>query len=189
MRWLEYTLFLGTVIALARPVGLYVARVFEEKPTPLDPLFRPLERMLFRLIGVRPQDEMTAGVYLGCFLAFSVLCTAFLFVLLDAPEVAARRPRRPLPDHPHDGRPGGEHRPQLLDHDDLAGVRRRDDPPLSDPGRRPGVAELPRRGGRAGGGRGVHSRVRPRAVGDARQLLGRPDPGTPVGPAARVPRG
>ena len=107
----------------------------------------------------------------------------------DAPAVAARRPRRPLPDHAHDARPGGEHRAQLLDHDDLAGVRRRDDPALPDPGRRAGVAELPRRGGRAGGGRGVHPRVRPRAVGDARQLLGRPGPGAAVGAAAPVAGG
>jgi K+-transporting ATPase ATPase A chain len=82
VRWLEYAVFLGTVIGLARPVGLYVARVFEGKPTSLDPLLRPLERTLFRLLGVRPQEEMTAGVYLGCFLAFSVLGTALLFVLL-----------------------------------------------------------------------------------------------------------
>jgi hypothetical protein len=38
MRWLEYAVFLGTVFGLARPVDLYVARVFEGKPTPLDPL-------------------------------------------------------------------------------------------------------------------------------------------------------
>ncbi len=82
MRWLEYALFLGTVIALARPVGLYVARVFEGTPTPLDPWLRPLERMIFRLLGVRPQQEMTAAVYLGCFLAFSVMGTALLFLLL-----------------------------------------------------------------------------------------------------------
>ncbi|MBV8313582.1 MAG: potassium-transporting ATPase subunit A, partial [Planctomycetaceae bacterium] len=82
MRWLEYAVFLGAVLALARPVGLYVARVFEGKPTPLDPLLRPLERTLFRWLGVRPREEMTAGVYLGCFLAFSALGTALLFWLL-----------------------------------------------------------------------------------------------------------
>ena len=82
MRWLEYAVFLGIVIALARPVGLYVARVFEGKPTLLDPLLRPLERTLLRLLGVRPPEEMTAGVYLGCFLAFSALGTALLFLLL-----------------------------------------------------------------------------------------------------------
>ena len=82
MRWLEYAVFLGAVLALARPVGLYVARVFEGKPTPLDPLLRPLERTLFRWLGVRPREEMTAGAYLGCFLAFSALGTAILFWLL-----------------------------------------------------------------------------------------------------------
>ena len=82
MRWLEYAVFLGTTIALARPVGLYVARVFDGKPTPLDPLLRPLERVLFRLLGVRPQEEMTAGTYLGCFLAFTALGTALLSGLL-----------------------------------------------------------------------------------------------------------
>jgi potassium-transporting ATPase potassium-binding subunit len=83
MRWLEYALFLGIVVALAKPVGLYVARVFDERPTPLDPWLRPLERMLFRLLGVSPLEEMTAGVYLGCFLAFSALGTALLAGLLS----------------------------------------------------------------------------------------------------------
>jgi K+-transporting ATPase ATPase A chain len=82
MRWLEYAVFLGTVIALARPVGLYVPRVFEGQRTPLDPLLRMPERMLFRLLGVRPHEEMTVGVYLGCFLAFSGVGTALLVVLL-----------------------------------------------------------------------------------------------------------
>ncbi len=83
MRWLEYAFFLGTVVALAKPVGLYVARVFDGKPTLLDRWLRPLERMLFRLLGVSPHEEMTAGVYLGCFLAFSALGTALLAGLLS----------------------------------------------------------------------------------------------------------
>jgi K+-transporting ATPase ATPase A chain len=82
MRWLEYTAFLATVVALARPVGLYVARVFEGKPTPLDRVFRPVERLLYRWLGVRPQEEMTAGMYLASFLAFSAVGTVLLFVLL-----------------------------------------------------------------------------------------------------------
>jgi K+-transporting ATPase ATPase A chain len=82
MRWLEYAAFLGTVIALAGPVGRYVARVFEGRPTPLDRLLRPLERALYRCLGVRPEEEMSAGVYLGCFLAFSALGTVLLFALL-----------------------------------------------------------------------------------------------------------
>jgi potassium-transporting ATPase potassium-binding subunit len=82
VRWLEYAVFFGTVIALARPVGLYVARVFDGKPTVLDPCVRPLERILFRLLGIGLQKEMTAAMYLGCFLLFSALGTAMLFGLL-----------------------------------------------------------------------------------------------------------
>jgi K+-transporting ATPase ATPase A chain len=82
MRWLEYAAFLVAVIGLARPVGLYVARAFERKPTPLDPVLRPLERTLLRILGVRPHEEMTARVYLRSFLTFSVLGTLLLFLLL-----------------------------------------------------------------------------------------------------------
>jgi K+-transporting ATPase ATPase A chain len=82
MRWLEYAVFLGLVVALARPVGLYLARVFEGQRTFPDPVLRPAERLLYRLLGVQPEREMTAGVYFLSFLAFSAAGTALLFVLL-----------------------------------------------------------------------------------------------------------
>ena len=82
MRWLEYAVFLGLVVGLARPVGLYLARVFEREKTLLDPILRPVESLLYRVLGVRPQQEMTAPVYLGCFVVFTGMGTAFLFLLL-----------------------------------------------------------------------------------------------------------
>jgi K+-transporting ATPase ATPase A chain len=82
MRWLEYAVFLGLVVALARPVGLYLACVFEGQATFPDRLLRPAERLLYRLLGVRPEQEMTAGVYFLSFLAFSVVGTTLLFALL-----------------------------------------------------------------------------------------------------------
>ncbi len=82
MRWLEYILFLVLVVTLARPVGLYLARVFESKPTFLDPLLRPIESVLYRLSGVDGGREMSAGLYTVCFLLFSAAGTAGLFVLL-----------------------------------------------------------------------------------------------------------
>ena len=38
MRWLEYGVFLGIVLGLAGPLGRYLARVFEGRPTWLDPV-------------------------------------------------------------------------------------------------------------------------------------------------------
>ncbi len=82
MRWLEYAVFLGIVVALVKPVGLYLARVFEGQHTFPDRLLRPAERLLYRLLGVRPEQEMTAGVYFLSFLGFSAVGTVLLFQLL-----------------------------------------------------------------------------------------------------------
>ena len=83
-RWVEYAAFLALVVGLARPVGRFLARVFERKPTRLDPVLVPLEGLLCRLLGVRPEREMSATVYTLSFLAFGSLGAALLFLLLVA---------------------------------------------------------------------------------------------------------
>jgi K+-transporting ATPase ATPase A chain len=82
MRWIEYLAFLLIVLGLARPVGLYLARVCERKPTFLDRVLCPLELRLYRFLGVRLDQEMTAGIYATCFVLFGVGCTLLLFLLL-----------------------------------------------------------------------------------------------------------
>jgi K+-transporting ATPase ATPase A chain len=81
-RWLEYAVFIALVVGLAWPVGLYVARVFDHKPTFLDPALRPVETLLYRAFGIRRDQEMSAGAYMLCFLLFSALGTVLLFALL-----------------------------------------------------------------------------------------------------------
>src|SRR5580658_5126706 len=84
MRLLEYIVFLGLVVGLAEPAGIYLAQVFERKRTFLDPILRPVEFLLYRWLGVRSGQEMSAGAYTLCFLLFSALGTGGLFVLLLA---------------------------------------------------------------------------------------------------------
>ncbi|HYA45093.1 MAG TPA: potassium-transporting ATPase subunit KdpA, partial [Acidimicrobiales bacterium] len=84
MRWLQYIVFLALVVGLARPMGLYLARVFQRRPTFLDPALRPIESLLYRMWGVQRGQEMTAGTYTLCFLLFSAIGTGGLFVLLLA---------------------------------------------------------------------------------------------------------
>ncbi len=82
MRWVEYALFLALVVGLARPVGLYLARVFEGEATALDPLLRPLESGLHRLMGLDPRREMGWALYATSFVLFGLLSAGVLFLLL-----------------------------------------------------------------------------------------------------------
>ena len=82
MRWMEYFVFLAIVVGLAQPAGLYLARVGQRRRTLLDPLLRPVESLLYRVLGVRPEEEMRAGVYIVCFLLFGAGCGILLFLVL-----------------------------------------------------------------------------------------------------------
>jgi potassium-transporting ATPase potassium-binding subunit len=82
MHWAEYLIFLAIIVALARPVGLYLARVCQDQHTFLDPVLRPIESALYRLLGVNPDQEMSAGVYIACFALFGAGCALVLFLAL-----------------------------------------------------------------------------------------------------------
>jgi len=68
--------------ALVRPLGGYMERVFAGKPTWLDPLCRPVERLIYRLCRVNPAWEMTAAEYSVAFLFFGLAGTLLLYSLL-----------------------------------------------------------------------------------------------------------
>jgi len=84
MRWTEYIVFLVLVVGLAWPAGVYLAQVFDRKPTFLDRVLRPIESFLYRWLGIHRAREMSAGVYALCFLLFSAVSTVGLFLLLLA---------------------------------------------------------------------------------------------------------
>ncbi len=57
--YLQLAFYLVVLTALAKPLGGYMARVYEGKPCGLDRVLGPLERLIYRLCGVRPDEEMT----------------------------------------------------------------------------------------------------------------------------------
>jgi len=79
---LQVLVFILVMTALVRPLGGYMERVFSGKPTWLDPLCRPLERLIYRLCGVRPTSEMTAGEYSAAFVLFGFTGMLLLYALL-----------------------------------------------------------------------------------------------------------
>jgi K+-transporting ATPase ATPase A chain len=84
MRWAEYLAFLILVAGMARPLGLYLMRVFEAKPTLLDPILLPAESAIYSLLRVKRRREMSARRYTQCFILFTAVSTAALFLLLLA---------------------------------------------------------------------------------------------------------
>ena len=78
----QYLLFLVIVTVLVRPLGGYLERVFEGKPTVLDRVCLPVERIIYRITAVDPKAEMTAKEYATCFVLFSIVGTFLLYVIL-----------------------------------------------------------------------------------------------------------
>jgi len=85
----------GLLLAIAKPLGWYMARVFEGEATFLSKLLLPLERLLYRLAAVNPAKQQTWRTYAGCCLAFGLANFVFFYVLL--------RCERYLPGHPAGG--------------------------------------------------------------------------------------
>jgi K+-transporting ATPase ATPase A chain len=78
---LQIALYFVVLLALAKPLGAYMARVYEGKPFGLDRVLGPVERLIYRLCGVRPDEEMDWKVYAFAMLVFSVAGFVFLYAL------------------------------------------------------------------------------------------------------------
>ncbi|MBV9057184.1 MAG: potassium-transporting ATPase subunit KdpA [Candidatus Eremiobacteraeota bacterium] len=80
--WLQAVIFFAIVLAVTKPLGTYMARVFEGERTWLTPVLAPLEKVIYRLCGVRDAEEMSWYAYALSMLAFSLIGLAYLYVLL-----------------------------------------------------------------------------------------------------------
>ncbi|MBV8657400.1 MAG: potassium-transporting ATPase subunit KdpA [Burkholderiales bacterium] len=81
---IQYLLFLLIVTLAVKPVGIYLERVFKGEATWLDPLLRPVERLIYRLGGIHPKEEMGWQAYSLAFILFGLLGTVLVFLLLLA---------------------------------------------------------------------------------------------------------
>lgn len=79
--WLQIGLFFLVIVALTKPVGLYLARVFTGEQTLLDPVFKPLERLIYRVTGVDEVEEMPWTTYALAMLVFSGVSMLALYAL------------------------------------------------------------------------------------------------------------
>ncbi len=92
--WLQLVVFVALLFGLAKPVGLYILRVLDaEGKTFLDPLLRPLERLLYRFLGIEPQQEQTWQQYAFSLLVFSLVGCLFTYGVLRLQGILPLNPQ------------------------------------------------------------------------------------------------
>jgi K+-transporting ATPase ATPase A chain len=80
--WLQAAIYFVLLVALTKPLGLYLARVFSGERTFLSPVLAPIEKLLYRICRIDPAREMTAVNYLFALFAFSAVGLTWLYVVL-----------------------------------------------------------------------------------------------------------
>src|SRR5712671_8008360 len=76
----QIAIYFVILLAITKPVGVFMYRVFEGQRTFLHPVFHPLERLIYRLGGVRENEEQSWIRYSASMISLSVF--SFLFVYL-----------------------------------------------------------------------------------------------------------
>jgi potassium-transporting ATPase potassium-binding subunit len=81
--WLQLVLYVCALAVITKPMGLYLMQVLDPKGrTWFDPVVRPLERLSYRLMGVRTDQEQTWRQYTLAMLLFSLVSCVFTYVIL-----------------------------------------------------------------------------------------------------------
>jgi K+-transporting ATPase ATPase A chain len=80
--WLQALVLFALVLVCVKPLGLFMARVFEGERTFLTPVLGPIERAIYRLCRIDPAQEMPWYTYLFACMAFSLAGLFYLFALL-----------------------------------------------------------------------------------------------------------
>ncbi len=79
--WLQIILYLIILVLLVKPLGLYMAKVYQGERTILSPVIRPLEHLAYRVAKVNSTDEMDWKNYSISVLLFSFIGFVFLYFL------------------------------------------------------------------------------------------------------------
>ncbi len=79
--WLQILIFMGTLLLLVKPLGTYMAKVYQGERLFLNHLLGPVERFIYRLSGIVPQTEMTWSVYAVSMLIFNIIGLVFVYAL------------------------------------------------------------------------------------------------------------
>jgi potassium-transporting ATPase potassium-binding subunit len=80
--WFQIGVYFAVLLAITKPMGVYMARVFSGEKTFMDPVMRPVERLLYRVTGVDEKHEMRWTEYAIAMLLLSVVSMVVLYVMM-----------------------------------------------------------------------------------------------------------
>ena len=92
--WIQLTLYMLVLLALTKPMGLYLVQVMDSSgKTFLDPVLRPLERVLYRFFGLDPKKEQDWKGYTFSLLLFSLVGLLFTYFILRLQHLLPLNPQ------------------------------------------------------------------------------------------------
>ena len=92
--WAEIALTIGLAVGLGWPIGIYMARVWEDQPTWLDPILKPIEAVFYGAAGVGSKPKGQSWIaYAMSLLAFSAAAFFFLYAILRLQNLLPLNPQ------------------------------------------------------------------------------------------------
>src|SRR5438552_18798093 len=92
--WFQIGLYLFVIFLVTKPLGVFMARVFNRERTFLDPILRPIEKLVYRLTGVDEKREMRWTEYAVAMLLFSGVSMALLYLIERTPKWLPFNPQK-----------------------------------------------------------------------------------------------
>ncbi|HEY6271170.1 MAG TPA: potassium-transporting ATPase subunit KdpA [Terriglobales bacterium] len=92
--WFQILLFFAFVLAVTKPMGVFMAKVFSRERTWLDFVLRPVEKLIYKLTGVDEQHEMRWTEYTIAMLLFSGVSMLVLYLLLRVQHALPFNPQK-----------------------------------------------------------------------------------------------
>jgi K+-transporting ATPase ATPase A chain len=92
--WLQIIVYLAVILAVTKPVGIFMARVFNRERTFLDPVLRPVERLLYRLTLVDENHDMKWTEYAFAILLFSAVSMLVLYLIERLQQILPLNPQK-----------------------------------------------------------------------------------------------
>ena len=90
---LRILVYLAVVFLLVKPLGAYMARVYEGGRTLFDPVLRPLERLLYRFCRIDPEEDMPWQTYTIAMLVFTAVGMFLLYGFLRLQQFLPLNPQ------------------------------------------------------------------------------------------------